>query len=471
MKGWEDKHIIKKHNRLVTACYSLSVKAQRLIAVLASKFDLNGGNYQKHSFEIAEIYKLLRVDKQNKKRRRAALHKTLRELHNNLVEITDVSEGRETLLISAWLESSAVEWDRGVVTLRGAENLKPFFTQLRKHFTRYTLKDILNLTTAHSFRFLEICKNHEPRPDYYDRVIDGRYVNERIYTIEKLRSLLKIPAGKFIKYSNFKKKIVEISQREINQKTSAYFDFETFRDSKDRRRAIGFKLLIFGAHVTTRPPESENPNLTPPSPEETTLRLRMRKLGVSSRFQDIVFSNIFDEKRIKISLDAVEEWQKNLNKKRQSLKNPARALELALLENWFSKKEETRRIEEQKTLDRLENQRTRREITDGLAKRAKQRKKDETRMLEENHQQAMADSLKRLKEEEIDYLLSNDKNAYIFELAREQFQSVWNFEDEQEELFKIMLDEKIAQGLNFAEIKSCLILEVFGLLLPKKVIL
>jgi hypothetical protein len=471
MKGWQDKNIIKKHNRLVTACYSLPIKAQRLIAVLASKFDLNGGNYQKHSFELAEIYKLLRVDKQNKKRRRAALHKTLRELHHNLVEITDVSDGRETLLISAWLESSTIEWDRGVVTLRGAENLKPFFTQLRKHFTRYTLKDILNLTTAHAFRFLEICKNYEPRPDYYDGVIDGRYVNERIYTVEKLRSLLKIPAGKFLKYSNFKKKIVEVSQREINDKTSAYFHFEVYKDTKDRRRAIGFKLLIFGPHITTRPLESENPDLTPPSPEETTLRLRMRKLGVSSRFQDIVFSDIFDEKRIKLSLDAVEEWQKNLNKKRQDLKNPARALELALLENWFSKKEETRRLEEQRSLDRLENQRAQHEINDGLTRHAKQRQTDEARMLEENHQQAMAESLERLKEEEAAYLSADDKTAYIFELAREQFQSVWNFEDEQEELFKIMLDEKIAQGLNFAEIKSCLVIEVFVLLLPKKVIL
>lgn len=464
----DSRDIVIKDNQLVTAHYRLSVKAQLLLVTLIAKINPRGDKFQRYTFKLDEIYHILGVHNQNKKVKLKALYKALKELQTSLVKVVDFSEsGKKRFKPSPWVESPVIAPDENFITLRPAETLMPLLIKLHKHFTRYNLRDVLSFRNPYSFRFYEFCKNKEPRSDYNDRVIEGRYVNEVVFTVEELRQILQIPANLYAQFGHFKNRIIKAAQKEINGKTSAFFEFDVLRDRLDGRKAIGFKLRIFGSYVTTRPPEeTENPNPNPLTADEQELRLRMVKLGVTAGFQDVIFGGVFEENKIKAALEAVEEWHKNLKKRRRILKNPARALEAALTHKWLSRQEEERRRKEDKIMRRKNDDTARQSLKKGLAEHQNQKNTQDTRLLEEYHRQAIVEEEKLIKKQSLEYEQAADKTGFVFDLVKEKFADIWRFSAEQEELLRTVTAEKIKKGSKFADIRFCLVIEIFRLNLP-----
>lgn len=457
----EPGEIIKKDNKLVEARYFLPVNAQRLLAHLSLKFQSDDDKFQKHSFELSEIYKLFNVSNQNKKVRRAALEEALDALLQNLVEIDNVVDGKHVTLKSAWIESPVIHWDDGLLVLRGAEHLKPLFLNLKGFYTSYPIHEILRFKNPHSLRFLEICKNYQPRPDFHDTIINGRYVNKKQFTISALRRFLKISKKIYKEIADFKKRILKAAQKEVNENTGVCFEFEMIKNPLDRRKTDGVRLIIFGPHVSSLPENSENPNPFPPEPdqEELKLRRRMAGLGVSEGYQDLIFIRETDRRRVIVALEAVEDW-KRLRKIK--LKFPGQVLVLAIRKGWISIRETARRLDREKQENRLEEIEAEKRTRKGLKEHAARQEQRQEQRLEENTLRAMDEHYARLERESVEFAESDDKIAYILAHLIE------TPTPKQEKLFRKIAADQIAAGDCYTDILSDLNHEIIGSMLPKK---
>lgn len=451
----ELKHhlVIVQHNDLTKARYKLSLYAQRLIWKLTSKFHpQNDDTFHRHTFQISDLYKLLKMDHFNPNLKRKNLLKTLKELQTSLIEIPSLNNS-ETLLITSWIEAPEINFKTDLLTLRGAEHMRPFFLHLYENYHCCLYSEIARLTGAHSFRFLIFCRDYQPRSTFYDEIIKGRYVKKEVFELDELRQILQIPAKIYPKISNFKKRVLEASQKEVNTKTSAYFEFEMIKDPKDGRKTKAVKLLIFGAWV---PPDIENspPSLPEPDDQQKDLQKRMTELGISLTSQNF-FLKLYQPQKIKNALTVIEQYQQN-----KTISYPTGLLNTALKEGWMSKSQFLKEKEDQNTADRIAAVNTAKALTKGLD----QFQADlEDQFLEEHENRLLAYE-NQLEQGRGEYALVTDKIAYIIStLDADDYEKL---NTRQRDELKVALEEKIDAGEGFDELKQLAFRSLFSLRPP-----
>ena len=108
---------------------------------------------------------------------------------------------------------------KGIVRFRMSSDLKPLILDLEKNYTKYYFSNIARLKSAYSIRIYELLKQYE-------------FKRERLLTVDEIKLFLKIDNDKYLKYSNFKDKVILVAQKELKEKTDIYFEFEEIKEWK-----------------------------------------------------------------------------------------------------------------------------------------------------------------------------------------------------------------------------------------------
>jgi plasmid replication initiation protein len=446
-----DNSVVAKDNGLVAqARYRLSVNEQRVILTLISKINPEDTDFQRYTFKIDDLYKLLGLKKESLLVKRRAATKILKSLQGNIIEIVTrhPEHGGEILIMPAWIETPVFDWDKNKVTLRVSEYLKPYLLQLKEKFTSYSLSEVAHFKCAYSFRFLEFCKNHEPRSDYHNLILNDRYVLIKKYDLKDLRLTLGIPAKLYPRFYDFRKRILEPAQKEVNEKSSSYFEFEML---KKGRSITGVKLLIFGA-VVFDPAKDEipPPDLPAPDDQQKALQKRLDKLGVSSTSQNF-FLKLYPPQKIENALAVVEEYQQN-----KKILYPTGLLSKALKEGWMSKSQFLREKEEQIIADKIAAINASKALTKGL----EQHQADLEKEFLQKHENHLFEYENQLRRERSEYAAAEDKMSYIISLLPADNCAKLN--TEQRDLLKLTLRQKINAGADFDILKHQVFRSLFG---------
>jgi len=125
-----------------------------------------------------------------------------------------------------------VVYDKGVVDMYLHSDLKPYILDIKERYTKYFFKSITGLNSMYSMRIYELLKQYEFR-------------NSRSFELEELRFLLNIWKGKYSKYTDFKKRVLVSSQKELKEKTDIVFEFTEFRE---RRKVVRLDFKIISQH-------------------------------------------------------------------------------------------------------------------------------------------------------------------------------------------------------------------------------
>ncbi|MDY4253201.1 MAG: replication initiation protein [Clostridium sp.] len=176
---------------------------------------------------MSDFMKLLGVENQAKY---TEIPKITKELMKKVFEI---EEGNR-IIQSAWLSGTIYEKGTGCVTLKFNPDLKPYMLKLNNMFTQYRLANILSMKSKYSPRIYEILKCNEFKKQGY---IDLQ--------IEDLRKLLKAE-NIYPRYNDFKRKIIEQTQRELKKLSDISFDFE---EIKTGRKVTSLKFYIHSNKV------------------------------------------------------------------------------------------------------------------------------------------------------------------------------------------------------------------------------
>jgi len=211
-----------KDNRLINASYKLSERELKLILLIASMVNPYDEDFKDYIISIKDFAKLLEVDLIANENFYSRVKRASGLLLSKRVTIHETEGDFQTV----WL-CAIKYYDNGrEVAVNFHPKLKNYYLQLKK-FAKYRSKNIINLNCEYSLKLYECLKQYEE-------------IGARIYDLGELKKFLGVE-NQYDRYYNLKKRILLITQKEINEKTDISFEFEEIKEGRNIR-AIKFHI-------------------------------------------------------------------------------------------------------------------------------------------------------------------------------------------------------------------------------------
>jgi plasmid replication initiation protein len=262
-----NNNVVTKSNILIEANYKLTIIEQKIVLFLVSKIRKDDNDFETYTLPIKQFYELL-GNKGNPK------YSEMKKITKNLIgKVVEIKEDRKLKQIS-WLSYVEYNENDGSVNLSFDPRLRPYLLQLKREFTSYKLKNVMELKSSYSIRIYEVLKKWQS-------------IKEVEIPLKELREMVGA-TDKYHEYHNFKKRVITPSQKEIEEKTDISFDYQEIKKGK---RVTSIRFIIHAKNkVITREDEISNQ-------KEDWLESLYAQLNL-----------IFKERDYMLSKDAVERW-------------------------------------------------------------------------------------------------------------------------------------------------------------------
>jgi hypothetical protein len=215
--------IVTQSNQLVQARYNLPLGEQRLVLTMISKIQPDDEDFKPYRISVSELAEFLGID-------RGSAYRECKKITENLLKRVLSIEESDGLLQTNWVSSAKYIDGTGVVNLTFDPSLKPYLLQLKSNFTSCKLEMLLSFKSQYSVRIYTLLKQYEK-------------LKEREIELEELRGVLGIRKDLHIEYRDFKRHILQATQKELTEKSDLYFDFEEVKYGR-RVGAIRFRIFI-----------------------------------------------------------------------------------------------------------------------------------------------------------------------------------------------------------------------------------
>ena len=256
---------------------------------------------------------------------------------------------------------SIIKYKKGSVEMKINDQLVPYLLNLKSHFTKYSLQEVLKFKSGFSMRLYQLLAQYQ-------------YKKEVEYSLEHLRFCLNVADGKFKRFFDFRRYVLEVSKKEITEKSSLRFEYQTV---KQGRKVVAVRFTI------TQPIK---PDLTLPHPNadaqialnrtETALREALdlsddRIHQLTQKHSSEALKNALDVVAVYSKEKLTKKADKPLNLFYDVLRNPDK---YDLTQHVEDMRQEKRKQEEAK---KLEQERLRQEAEQEEKQQAQQSLKDQ----------------------------------------------------------------------------------------------
>ena len=212
---------VVKHNDIIQKSkFRLSAPEQKTVAFLVSLIKPkeeypNGIQPIDYEFEIQDYCKVCGIDYKSGENYKM-VRETLKSLRNKSVDVT-LPNGTDTSI--SWINKYWSNKGTGKAKIRFDEDMAPFIFDVRDRTTRYELLNILPMQSKYSIRLYEICRSWV-----------GIYSKQ--YDLKELRSMLGVADDELVRYPDFRRYVLEIAEREINEHTDLEVSFEPIKKGR-----------------------------------------------------------------------------------------------------------------------------------------------------------------------------------------------------------------------------------------------
>lgn len=198
---------VVKHNDLVQKSrFDLTLVEQKtinfLVSLIKPQKDCTDIQSLEYEFEIQQYCKICGIDYSNGTNYKM-VRDTLKSLRDKSVIVT-LADGTDTSV--SWLNKFWSNKGRGWAKIRFDEDIAPYLFELCNNTTRYELLNVLPMKSKYSIRMYEICRSWAG-------------LKSHTYKIEDLRKMLDISENELVNFKDFRRRVLEISQKEINEHT------------------------------------------------------------------------------------------------------------------------------------------------------------------------------------------------------------------------------------------------------------
>ena len=301
-----------QHNNLIEAKYSLTLQEKKIILWLTSQIKRDDSNFKEHTLKVKDFMNLLGVTGNPK-------YSDLQRITLGLMKkalIIKEPEKKITIQVS-WLDFAKYEEGEGLIKLSFSSKMHPFLLNLKETFTTINLRDLMQFKSIHSIRIYELLKQY-------------RDIGERTLSLEEIRECCGV-SKKLLNYSDFERKVVLISQKEINEKSDIRFKFERI---KHVRKIVAIKFIISNnkAYELHNNPPKEICDIKRKPPVVYSLK----EFGLSARIVNQIMKEN-TEQEIQDAIDAVD-----LQLSRGKVRNAKAMLMVAIKEKWHPERYKVR---------------------------------------------------------------------------------------------------------------------------------
>ena len=214
--------LIVKDNALINASYNLELTEQRLImlAIINARESGHGITADsKLEIHASDYAKLFNVSAD-------ASYKALREAVNNLFnrQFSYSAEYKRTgkvgIVRSRWVSRIFYVDDLALLEITFAPDVVPLITRLEEHFTKYEAKQVAHLTSKYATRL-------------YELLIAWREVGKvPQLELNEFRNRLGLVDNEYTAMSDFKKRVLEPSIKQINEHTDITVTYEQHKKGR-----------------------------------------------------------------------------------------------------------------------------------------------------------------------------------------------------------------------------------------------
>lgn len=218
----EANNLVTKSNKLVEANYKsrLTIREQKIILYLISKVQKDDSDFKTYTLSIKDFSEMMGLEGSPKY---GEIEKITKNLLSKVIEIYE----EDGLLQIHWLNKVKYNDGKGTVSFSFPSELKPYLLMLKREYTSYKLKNILELKSGYSIRVYEILKKWET-------------IRHIKIELEKLKEMIGID-NKYSEYSNFKLRVLNRAQKELEKNTDISF---TYDEIKEGRKVVALKFHI-----------------------------------------------------------------------------------------------------------------------------------------------------------------------------------------------------------------------------------
>lgn len=209
---------------LVQARFSMDLWERRLMYTCMSKLKRTDEKFSAISFTISEIAKLLDIDSLPATEY-TAIKKAAKKLVTRIVEVEENSKYE----VYNWVSYFKLDTKKNEISMQFNEYMKPYLLELleNKGYTKFLLKFAMPLSSTYAQRFYEM---------FRCLVYGGQSKAVQRVDLKELRKKLEIE-NKHKNFGQFRLKVLDVAEREINQKTDIYISFKDIR-SHNQGRAV-----------------------------------------------------------------------------------------------------------------------------------------------------------------------------------------------------------------------------------------
>lgn len=206
-----------------------------MVGAIVGQISPDDSDLKEYHLTIPELASITKINKKT-------LYKDISDICSGLtgkvisISDPDVSRG---FLHTSWFASAEYIPENGYVSFEISKKLKPYLLNLKNHFTSIWQDQVVRMNCSYSHRMYEILKY------YLDE--SQKKAMTKTFEIAEFRELIWVPEGKYPLFNNFKRSVIEKTQKELKEVSDLEFKFEPIR----RGRSIhSIKFSVWHSKAT-----------------------------------------------------------------------------------------------------------------------------------------------------------------------------------------------------------------------------
>lgn len=238
MIKWDDsinilekrEYKVVKHNDIIQKSkFKLTSTEQKTVAFIVSLIKPkesypNMIQPLEYEFNIQDYCKVCGID-YNQGKNYKMVRDNLKSLRDRSIIVT-LPNGTDTSV--SWIQKFWSNKGQGQARIRFDEDMAPYIFNLRENTTQYQLLNVLPMQSKYSIRLYEIC-------------CSWAGIHQKKYDINELRKILGVGENELVRYPDFRRYVLEIAQKEINEYTDIKMTYEPICKG---RKTIGIQFYI-----------------------------------------------------------------------------------------------------------------------------------------------------------------------------------------------------------------------------------
>ena len=205
--------VIRKDNRIITACYKLTLNEQRLVLTAIAKIPFDEKIPDEVEITAQEFLALFPdIGEKN-------VHNEIQDAVDRLYERSIRIEDPIKKKKFRWISSTTLyKKGEGRVGFAFGKEIIPYLQQLKTQFTKYRLGDIASLKSIYSIRLFEM-------------LMQFQSTGIALVELETFKERLGI-AEKYSVFKDLRRWVIEPAVKELNQKSHLTITFKSIREGR-----------------------------------------------------------------------------------------------------------------------------------------------------------------------------------------------------------------------------------------------